>query len=228
MFPFLLLLGLGAFAVYELVPAARKWTTEHAKHIEDALLAHHIADQHLQASQATQAAIPPVPDGPMIPWMRAMWEEAIKNAQVATVANQVAALKTVDAVKTAKTDEEKQAAAKSADAVTDRQAKIDALKQQLGVGQCGIRSYPKVSARVRDALIARLKSEGMDVSGNNPWEINSHLPGIPFIPDVRLRALWDSATETLHLIVTSGQGGIVTCDEIWKKIEPKLKGIIGS
>lgn len=231
-FPILLLFGLGAFAAYELVPRVRSWTDDHAKHIEDAILAHQVADQHLQSSQAAQVAIADhvqATGGSAPSWISQMWGDAIQHAQAAGVANQVAASKTVDATKAAKTDQQVQVAAQSAAAVDDRKAKIEALKQQLGVGQCDMRTYKKVSARVKDALIAKLKSEGMDVSGAgvNQWEINTH-KGAPGV-DVRLRAAWDPSTETLYLIVLSGKVPfLVDCDDIWGRLEPKLKGIIGN
>jgi hypothetical protein len=65
----------------------------------------------------------------------------------------------------------------------------------------------------------------MAVTGDNPWDIATNKY------DVKLRAAWDPKAQVLKLIVTSGKGGyfgLVTCDEIWKKIEPILKEVVGS
>jgi len=216
-------LGIAALAAYELSPKARGWVNEHVRAFDDAIVAHKAADAHLE-SAVTSTSTPPWSPQHQV---KQAWD-AIQHAHAAHVANQVAAQKTADMAKTAQTEQQRQTAAQSAAAVEDRQTKIATTLQQLGIGQCGVRVYPKVSARIKDALLARLKSEGMSVSGSNPWEINTHQPDLPFISDVMLRALWDATTETLHLIVTSGKGAVVTCDEIWKRIDPILKGTIGA
>jgi len=48
--------------------------------------------------------------------------------------------------------------------------------------------------------------------------------------DVKLRAVWDPNAQVVKLIVTSGKGGylgLVTCEEIWKKIDPIMRSVIG-
>lgn len=222
MIPIILIaLGIGAIATYEMSSKAKGWVDEHVKAIEDAFVAHRVADEHLKLAQVPVAH----PSDAWSPLQRIKrtWEAA-QHAQAATVANKVAAQKTAQAAQTARTEPERQNVVQSAAAVADRQEKIAIALQQLGTGQCGVRSYPKVAARIKDALIAKLKGAGMDVTGNNPWDIDSHKH------DVKLRALWDPSTEVLHLIVTAGEGGLwglVSCDKIWEEIEPILKGIIG-
>jgi hypothetical protein len=47
---------------------------------------------------------------------------------------------------------------------------------------------------------------------------------------VKLRAVWDPEGQALKIIVTSGKGGffgLVTCTEIWSKIDPIMKEIVG-
>jgi hypothetical protein len=87
-----------------------------------------------------------------------------------------------------------------------------------------VRSYPRASEQVKNTLLAKLRSEGMAVTGDNPWNIDTHEY------DVKLRAVWDPKGQVVKLIVTAGKGGyfgMVTCDEIWKKIDPIMKGVIG-
>src|SRR5262249_28199033 len=165
------------------------------------------ADAHMAAaSSATDPAV-------------AVW-----HTHAAVVANQNAARKTSQAAKAAQTDPQRQATAQSVVAVADREDRIVAALAKLGVGQCGVRSYAHVTAQVRDALLARLHGEGMTVTGDNPWDIDTQSYG------VKLRALWDPSTLELKLIVTSGEGGafgLVTCSAIWGKVEPVLREVVG-
>ena len=131
---------------------------------------------------------------------------------------------TADAAQNAQTEAERQAAAESAAKVLEREKKIAAALASLGIGQCGVRTYPRVTEQAKNTLLAKLRSEGMAVSGDNPWNINTN----QF--DVKLRAVWDPKAQAVKLIVTAGKGGYfgaVTCAEIWKKIDPIMKEVIG-
>ncbi len=153
---------------------------------------------------------------------------ASDHVAVANEANQAAAENTAEAAKNAKTEAERIAAAQSAAKVLEREKKIAAALASLGIGQCGVRSFTRVTARVKEALLAKLHAEGMTVTGDNPWNIDTHQYG------VRLRAVWDPKASALKLIVTMGKGtevfgGLhhVTCEDIWDKIDPIMKGVIG-
>jgi hypothetical protein len=164
-----------------------------------------LADLHASASQAAADA-------------------ASDHVAVATEQNQAAAQSTADAAKSAKTAAERQAAADSAARVLEREKKIAAALASLGIGQCGLRTFKSVTAQVKDALLGRLHAEGMTVTGSNPWNIDTGQY------DVKLRAVWDPAAQVLRLIVTAGKDGyfgLVTCTEIWKKIDPIMKEVVG-
>ena len=151
-------------------------------------------------------------------------DAAVDHVTEANAANQDAAQSTADAAQSAETEAERQTAAQSAARVLEREKKIAQAFANLGVGQCGVRSYTRITPRVKDALLARLRSEGMAVAGSNPWNINTRQY------DVKLRAVWDPKGQVLKLIVTSGKGGylgLVTCAEIWKKIDPIMREITG-
>jgi hypothetical protein len=200
-------LGVGLSA-YEFSPKTHEWTDEHVRAIRDALAAHRVADENLDSAKAA-------PD-PAI---------AAQHVQAAAAANREAAHHTTTAAQTAKTDPQRAAVADSATKVVAREQKL----ADIGVGQCDVRSYAHVTPQIRDALLAKLHSEGMTVTGNNPWDIDTHNH------DVKLRALWDSREQVLKLIVTAGKGSkaalgfvTVTCDMIWDEIDPILKGIIGA
>lgn len=203
-----LLAALGAVGVgfafsYELSPEVRAWT----RGFLEAVSAHHEADAHLTAADsATDPAV-------------AVW-----HTHAAMVANQEAARRTSEAARMAQTDPQRQATGQSVVAVAHREDRIVAALAKLGVGQCGVRSYAHVTTQAKDALLARLHGDGMTVTGENPWDIDTHNH------DVKLRALWDPSTLELKLIVTSGEGGVfglVTCSAIWERIDPVLREVIG-
>ncbi len=210
MIPFLFIaLGLfGVFAAYELSPKVQAWTDEHVRAIQAALAAHRVADEHL-------AKVHVAPDR----------ETASQHAHDAAQANREAAKQTADAARTAMTPQQRAMAEQSAVAVDARDEQITVTVAQIGVGQCGVRSYAGVTARLKDALLAKLHSEGMVVTGDGPWDIDTGQYS------VKLRAAWDPRARELKLVVTTGAGGyagLVSCDKIWGKIDPILKEILKS
>lgn len=204
-----LALALSAVAVgYGISPRAREWIDDHARAIRGALEAHHAAEAHLSAARA---ATDPV--------------VAVQHAHAASTANRVAAQETAVAAMAARNDQQRGTAAQSADTVVVREEKITATLADIGVGQCDIRSYSHVTPQLRDTLLARLHSEGMAVTGGNPWDIDTNQFG------VKLRAVWDPQTQVLKIIATAGKGGwggLVTCSEIWAKVDPIMKEIVGT
>lgn len=181
--------------------------------------------------------VQPVPTEPLPPQQpsadpqagaaQAAADAAIDHAVAATEANQAAAQSTADAAQIAETEAQRQVAAQSAAKVIEREKKIEAALASLGVGQCGVKPYPGVTERVKDALLAKLRAEGMSVSGDNPWNIDTQQYG------VRLRAVWDFRSSVVKLIVTTGKGTEVipwvkkvTCQDIWDKIDPIMKSVV--
>jgi hypothetical protein len=174
--------------------------------------------------QPTPVQPMPVQPTPVQPLPVPAQDVAIDHAVEAIEANQDAAKNTADAAKNAQTEAQRQEAAQSAAKVLEREKKIAAALASLGVGQCSLRSYPGVTERIKDMLLAKLRSEDMSVTGDNPWNIDTRQY------DVKLRAVWDPKAQVVKLIVTAGKGGyfgMVTCAEIWKKIDPIMKGVIG-
>ncbi len=219
-------------------------------HLHNLGIAGAAATQHAQAAVAVQRAAggaampgPQIPSAPMpqTPAPSPAPVQDLANAHMdaaqvaadigvdlairATEANQAAAVSTVEAVKRATTAAERILAAQSAAQVVEREKKIAAALVSFGVGQCGIRAYAHVTARTKDQLLTKLHEEGMGVTGDNPWSIETHQY------NVRLRAVWDPSGQTLKLAVTAGMGGyagLVTCDEIWKRIDPIVRGVVGA
>lgn len=145
---------------------------------------------------------------------------AVDHAIAAVVANQQASQHTAEAAKIAQTEAERGAVTASAARVLDRGKKIEEALAHLGVGQCGVRSYAGVTTQIRDAILKKLHVEGMTVTGNNPWDIDTQQAG------VKLRALWDPKTRVLRLIVTASSL-LAPCSVIWGRIEPTLRGMLG-
>ncbi len=234
----LLALGLGvALTAYELSPSMRASADDYARVIREAHEAHRVADAALntanlaanavaQHAQAAQQAVqttaptqisPPVADAHSNAAQVAA-DAGVDHVMTAVDANQEAARQTAAALQKAKTEAERAAAVESAAKVSAREKEIADALAKLGVGQCGVRSYERVTAQVRDALLAKLRSAGMTVTGNNPWNIDPQQSG------VKLRAVWDPKALRLKLIVTST--GLGWCSIIWDRIEPKMKEVL--
>ncbi len=173
----------------------------------------------------TEVAVVPPPGQPTTAQPPApVRDVAVDHAVEAIEANQDAAKNTADAARNAQTEAQRQEAAQSALKVLEREKKIAAALASLGVGQCNVRSYPGVTETVKNMLLAKLQAEGMGIVGDNPWNIDTRQY------DVKLRAVWDPKGQVVKVIVTAGKGGyfgMVTCAEIWKKIDPIMKGVIG-
>ena len=251
MVPLIMLAVLGIGAALTFSPRTRARVDSYVSAIRSAHAAHRTADARLSSATAATAAVAqharqavqptpePTPTPPSVPSptpvqdvaeaaadaAQATSDVAVDHVVEANAANQEAAQSTADAAQNAETEAERKAAAESAARVIEREKKIAAAFASLGVGQCGVRSYERITTRVKDALLAKLRAEGMAVAGDNPWNINTRQY------DVKLRAVWDPSEQVLKLIVTSGKGGylgLVTCDEIWKKINPIMREITGA
>jgi hypothetical protein len=231
MLPLILLaLGLGvALTTYEFSPQARARINDYMRAIREAHASHQAADAHLSnahtatkvAAQHAQTSIDaPVTDA-LLRAAQVAADAAVDHVLTATTANQQAAQSTVDAARSAQTAAQRGAAADSAAKVLERGKKIEEALASLGVGQCGVRSYPYVTPQVRDAILAKLHAEGMTVTGNNPWDVDTQLFG------VKLRAVWDPRAQVLKLIVTAS-AAFAPCGVIWERIESKLRDLIGA
>jgi len=173
-------------------------------------------------SGAPQTPPAAVPD----PQVQNATDIAVDYAAAAKDANRTAAKETASAALNAETPEQRRAATESANKVLQREQQIASALKTLGVGECDLRTYQGVNSQARDALIARLNAEGMRVTGSNPYDIDTGEHG------VKLRAVWDFRSNELKLIV-SARGDFlpfvpVPCNEIWKRIDPKMKEIVGS
>ena len=238
--------GFGALA-YGLSSRVRSRVDDYARAIRAAHEAHREADVHLANSNRAAGVVerlprslmdgrssrpagsapsspPSFPTGPVAITRaddQGTAAQGVDHAIAATVANQRAAQSTVDAAKVAQTGAERSTVADSAEKVLERGKRIEEALANLGVGQCGVRSYNRVTPQIRDAIFRKLHTEGMTVTGNDPWDIDTQIAG------VKLRAVWDPETQALKLIVTASSL-LAPCSVIWQRIEGALRGIIGS
>lgn len=160
---------------------------------------------------------------------QAATDVAIDNTAAAIEANRQAAKDTGEAAKNAQSEAQRQQVAASAAKVLERETKIEEALRTLGFGQCGVRKYEGITERAKNALLVKLRAEGMGVTGDNPWNIDTHQYG------VRLRAVWDFRVSEVKLIVTTGRGtkvdpfGLkkVGCEDVWDKIDPIMEEVSG-
>jgi len=82
-------------------------------------------------------------------------------------------------------------------------------------GKCGTHTYHGYDQEKINNVIAELKANGCTVTGNNPWDVDTHRYG------VKLRGQWDEASGVLSVIVTDKKW-YVPCSKIWDFIDPLL------
>jgi hypothetical protein len=187
-----------------LVSSAQSWFDTHTRAMVGANANHAAADAHLAAGSVA-------PDQ----------DTAAAHTIAADAHNRVAAGETAVAAQNAKTPHEQTSVVKSAAKVEDRSKTIASVFDALGgAGLCGVRKYTRVTARVKDALLKKLHDAGMQVTGEDPWDIDTPL-------GVKLRAAWDSRAQELRVIVTEAADKSL-CDQIWGLIDPQIKEIIAS
>lgn len=85
-------------------------------------------------------------------------------------------------------------------------------------GKCGVHHYANISQAKIDKILDALKDNGADISGNNPWNVDTNKFGI------KLQGTWDSSSQSLSIIVT-GKDFFVPCSKIWDTIDPLINHI---
>ena len=85
---------------------------------------------------------------------------------------------------------------------------------------CGEHHYGNITKPKIDQIIDQLKKNGATVSGNNPWDVDTHNHGI------KLQGTWDESSSTLTIIVTA-KNFYVPCSKIWDTIDPLINHISG-
>ena len=88
----------------------------------------------------------------------------------------------------------------------------------MSKGKCGAHHYGNIDQAKVEAIISKLKATGSTVTGNNPWNVDTHNHG------VKLQGTWDKASSTLTVIVTD-KDWYVPCSKIWDTIDPLIHHI---
>ena len=88
----------------------------------------------------------------------------------------------------------------------------------MNKGKCGAHHYGNIDRVKIEAIIEQLKKHGSTVTGDNPWDLDTHNNG------VKLRGSWDKASSTLTIIVTH-KNWYVPCSKIWDTIDPLIHHI---
>ena len=83
---------------------------------------------------------------------------------------------------------------------------------------CGTHYYGNLSREKVDAVINELKNNDVTVTGNNPWDADTHQSG------VKIRAEYLAATMTLAVTVVDSDW-YAPCSMIWDKIDPLMHHI---
>ncbi len=82
-----------------------------------------------------------------------------------------------------------------------------------GQGLCGMHTCPNYTMDKINALIKEMQQHGITVTGNNPWQIDTHQYSI------KLCAFFDAGSGVLTYLVTD-KSWIVPCSKIWDTIDP--------
>jgi hypothetical protein len=85
---------------------------------------------------------------------------------------------------------------------------------------CGTHYYGNLTKQKVDAIVGELRSNGVTVTGGNPWDVDTKQSG------VKLRGEWVNTTMTLAVTVTDC-AWYVPCSMIWEKIDSLMHHIQG-
>lgn len=88
----------------------------------------------------------------------------------------------------------------------------------MSTGKCGEHHYANITKVKIDAILDALRKNGSTVTGNNPWNVDTHNNG------VKLQGTWNEASLTLSVIVTD-KNFYVPCSKIWDTIDPLINHI---
>lgn len=83
---------------------------------------------------------------------------------------------------------------------------------------CEERPYGNITKVKIDQILKALRDKGAAISGNNPWDVDTHNSG------VKLRGEWNESTSILSVIVTD-KDFYVPCSKIWDFIDPLIHHI---
>ena len=86
------------------------------------------------------------------------------------------------------------------------------------MSKCGTHYYGNITEEKIEKILNALKENGATVTGDNPWDVDTHKYG------VKLRGTWDRNSSTLSVIVTH-KNFYVPCSKIWDTIDSLINHI---
>lgn len=81
--------------------------------------------------------------------------------------------------------------------------------------------YDNISELKINMIIDTLKTNGAEVNGSNPWNVDTNNYGIKLI------GKWNSETNTLSVEVKD-KNFLVPCNKIWENLDPMINKIANS
>lgn len=81
------------------------------------------------------------------------------------------------------------------------------------IGSDDTRSFGPFTKDQADAMLAKVKSQGMSITGNNPWHIDTNTHGVKF------DATYDGSNITIKI---TGSNFYVSNAKIWDKLDPLM------
>lgn len=84
------------------------------------------------------------------------------------------------------------------------------------------KTYNNVDPAHRDMLLANLRAMGADVTGSNPYDVDTHQSS------VKLHAVYDASAQTLTVTITDKPGWPVSCGMVWDKIDPNVQKVLAT
>jgi hypothetical protein len=90
---------------------------------------------------------------------------------------------------------------------------------------CEIRTYQNVSKYKIDYLRSQLADGGATITGNNPWNVNTHRSAPFSTTNVLLRASWNEGEQVLTVEITD-KPNIASCNRVWSEIESQIQTVL--
>lgn len=86
--------------------------------------------------------------------------------------------------------------------------------EETAIGAEDTRTYGPYSQAQANAMLSKIKSQGMTVTGNNPWHVDTNTHGVKF------DATYDGSNITIKI---TGANFYVSNAKVWDKLDPMMQ-----
>lgn len=90
---------------------------------------------------------------------------------------------------------------------------------------CEVKTYQNISKYKIDYLRQQLAGDGATITGDNPWDVDTHKGGSIITSTVKLRATWNEPAKTLTIEITD-KPGVASCEKVWSVIDEQFQPIL--